>query len=146
MKRGNKMIAAAKKKGLDISDQLIKELGFSKFDADWAMKWGFGLQNNNANMKRVEEMIKQLERKEELKNQTPITNYSFDGGILCVNYEIDRLQIFFNERPTKDQLQDWKNKGLNSYNWSPSNNAWQRKITNNAIFHVKRMLPKLTKI
>ena len=30
-------------------------------------------------------------------------------------------------------------KGLTSFNWSPSNNAWQRKITTNAIWATEKM-------
>ena len=147
MKQGNKMIAKAKKEGKDISGELMTLLNFSKFDAEWAMKWGgFGLQNNNANMKRVEDMIKTLEQKEAMKAENPITRYSFDGGEFVVNYEVDRIQIFFETRPTREELTAWKAKGLNSYNWSPSATAWQRKITANALRDLKRMFEKITKL
>lgn len=146
MKQGNILIKKAKKEGKDISAELKTLLGINDFNAEWAMKWGFGLTNNNANMKRIEQRIKELEQKESLKNEQPITEYTFEGGKLIVNYEADRLQIIFDTRPTSEELTAWKNKGLNSYNWSPSVMAWQRKITENAMWAVKRMLPQLTKI
>ena len=62
------------------------------------MRWGFGLQNNNANMKRVEDMIKTLEQKEAMKDKSPITKYRFESGEFLVNYEVDRIQIFFDTR------------------------------------------------
>ena len=146
MKEGNKRIKAAKKSGEDISEYLKTTFNIQPHMIEWTMKWGFGLTNNNANMKRVEQRIKELEKKESMKNENPITTYTFDGGKLIINYEIDRLQVMFDTRPTSQELNAWKDKGLNSYNWSPSNNAWQRKITPNAIWSVKRMLPQLTKI
>lgn len=146
MKEGNKRIKAAKKSGEDISQLLINNFGVAPHMVDWAMKFGFGLANNNANMKRVEEMIKTLEQKDALKEQNPITRYSFDGGEFVVNYEVDRIQIFFDTRPTREELAAWKAKGLNSYNWSPTANAWQRKITPNAFGHIKRMFDRITKL
>ena len=146
MKQGNKMIAKAKKEGKDISADLMTLLGINKFNADWAMQWGFGLQNNNANMKRVEGMISVLEQKEALRNETPQQGYKFEGGEVVINYEADRIQILFDSRPTTEELAAWKAKGLNSFNWSPSAKAWQRKITPNAFIATKRMFEgKLTK-
>ena len=146
MKQGNKMIAAAKKQGKDISGELMTLLGINQFNAEWAMKWGFGLQNNNANMKRVEERIKMLEKKEEMREENPLTKYSFDGGEMVIDYEIDRVQIYFSTRPTDSELSEWKSKGLSTFNWSPSVKAWQRKITPNALRCVKNMLPNIIKL
>ena len=146
MKEGNKRISKAKKTGEDLTQYLTETFGIAPHMIEWTMKFGFGLQNNNANMKRVEDMIKTLEQKEAMKQENPITKYTFEGGHLLVNYEADRLQIFFDSRPSHTELQEWKQKGLNSYNWSPSAQAWQRKITPNALWHVKRMLPQLTKV
>lgn len=146
MKEGNKIIAKAKKEGQDISELLINTFGVAPHMVDWAMKFGFRLTSNNANMKRIEEMIKTIEQKEAMKEENPITKYSFDGGEFLVNYEVDRIQIFFDTRPTRDELTAWKAKGLNSYNWSPTTNAWQRKITPNALWHIKRMFERITKI
>lgn len=143
-----------KSKGRDCTAGLIA-VGLSEVNAkkvqlpDFAGIKGFpsfSLTNNNANIKRVELRIKELEKKESLKNKQPITEYRFEKGKLIVNYEADRLQIIFDTKPTVEELTVWKNKGLNSYNWSPSVNAWQRKITSNALWCLKRMLPQLTKI
>jgi hypothetical protein len=146
MKQGNKRIKEAGKKGEDITGYLTQTFGIAPHMIEHTMRWGFGLTNNNANIKRVELRIKELEQKESLREENPITTYKFEGGELVVNYEIDRLQIIFDSKPTQSELSDWKVKGLSSYNWSPSNTAWQRKITANALWQVKRMLPQLTKI
>lgn len=146
MKEGNKRIAQAKKKGEDISKYLIDTFGIAAHMIDWTMQFGFGLQNNNANIKRVEGKIKELEAKEKMLENSPLTKYSFEGGEFHINYEIDRIQIFFNNRPTSEELRQWKDKGLSSFNWSPSAKAWQRKITPNAIGGLKRMFDKITKL
>lgn len=145
MKQGNKLVSKALKSGEDISQILINEYGIAPHMVDWCMKFGFGLTNNNANMKRVEQRIKELEQKETMRNEAPETKYLFEGGEMVINYEADRIQIFFDARPTRDELTAWKAKGLNTFNWSPSNNAWQRKITPNALWFTKRMLPQITK-
>lgn len=139
MKEGNKRIKQAQKTGEDLTQYLTETFGIVPHMIDWTMKFGFGLQNNNANIKRVEQRIKDLEAKEQKRNEEPQKSYKFDGGEVVMNYEADRVQIFFDNRPTAQELAAWKAKGLNSFNWSPSNNCWQRKITPNAIWSTKRM-------
>lgn len=147
MKEGNKRISQAKKDGSDITEYLTKTFGIAPHMIDWTLKFGFGLQNNNANMKRVEQRIKELEQKEAQRSNNQTAKYSFEQGEFIINYEADRIQIFFTDRPSKEELTQWKDKGLNSYNWSPSNNCWQRKITANALSHLKRMIDsKITKL
>lgn len=145
MKDGNKRIKAATKSGEDLTEYLTNTFKIQPHMIEHTMRWGFGLTNNNANMKRVEGMIKLLEQKEAMKEESPITKYLFDGGEFLVNYEADRIQIFFATRPTSDELAVWKSKGLNTYNWSPSAKAWQRKITPNALSHIKTMFDRITK-
>lgn len=106
----------------------------------------FSLTNNNANMKRVEGMIKTLEQKETAREINPVTKYTFEGGEMVIDYDVDRIQIYFTNRPTSEELAAWKAKGLNSFNWSPSIKAWQRKITGNALHAVKYMLQNIKKV
>ena len=60
-----------------------------------------------------------------------------EGGTLVWNYEADRLQILFDSIPD-----DQKRKELKSYGfkWSPRYQAWQRQLTQNAVYAVKRVL------
>lgn len=139
MKEGNKRIKEALKQGVNIDEYLTVTFGIKPHMLDWTMKWGFGLTNNNANMKRVEQRIKELEAKEAKRSETPESEFLFEGGKIVMNYEADRIQIFFDSRPNSEELAQWKQKGLNSFNWSPSNACWQRKITGNAIWSTKRM-------
>lgn len=61
------------------------------------------------------------------------------GNVTVVwNYEIDRLQILFDEIPDKDTRTRLHREF--SFNWSPTNAAWQRKLTDNAVRAAKRFL------
>lgn len=152
MKACNVIIKKAK--GKDCTSDLIAA-GLSEVNArkiqlpDFAGRIGFAsfsLTNNNANMKRIEGMIKTLESKEAAKAENSTAKYSFEGGEFIVNYEVDRIQIFFATRPSREELDGWKAKGLNTFNWSPSATAWQRKITPNAFACVKRMFERIAKV
>lgn len=151
MKTCNAIIKKAK--GQDCTPQLIAA-GLSEDNARTLLVNRFGyvgypsfkLTNNNANMKRVEGMIKTLEQKEAAREVSPVTKYTFEGGEMVIDYDIDRIQIYFSNRPTTEELAAWKAKGLNSFNWSPSVKAWQRKITANALSAVKYLLPNIQKV
>jgi hypothetical protein len=146
MKEGNKRIKQANKDKVDITQYLTDTFNIAPHMIEWTMKFGFRLTSNNANMKRVEGMIKTLEQKEAMKQKSPITNYTFEGGKMIINYDIDRIQIMFDSKPNSEELAAWKAKGLNTFNWSPSAMAWQRKITGNALYSVKRMLTGISKV
>lgn len=61
-------------------------------------------------------------------------------GIKVVqNHDADRVQIFFDGKPGQEVIKDLKSSG---WNWSPSNGAWQRKNTDNAMISAKNILDK----
>lgn len=53
------------------------------------------------------------------------------------NNRLDRIMIFFDEIPSQEMRDKLKSA---AWKWSPKNQAWQRKITNNAIYSVKRIM------
>lgn len=136
MKQGNKEIAKAIKEGRDISAYLMQTFGIEPHMIDWHMKFGFGLQNNSANMRRVQERIEMLEKKEQQRQESPEKEIQIEGGKIVFNYEIDRLQILFDAMPSADMREKLKRSG---YKWSPKNSAWQRQLTPNAIWTTKRL-------
>lgn len=145
-KQGNKIIAKAQKSGEDITKYLTDTFNVQPHMIDWVKKFGFNTVNSNASVKRIEGRIKEVEAKENQREVNPVTKYSFEGGEMVINYEVDRIQVFFATRPTSSELMAWKAKGLSSFNWSHTNKAWQRKITANAMYSVKHMFTGLTKI
>ncbi len=140
MKAGNIAIKKAHKDKTDISQYLIDTFGIKPHMIDWTMKFGFGLQNNNANMKRIEARIKELEAKEQNRQNEPEKEFSFNGGKVIMNYEADRIQIKHDSRPNQEVITLMKRNG---YKWSPTNQAWQRQLTANAIYVTKHLLKSL---
>ncbi len=60
--------------------------------------------------------------------------WNFDGGAVLVNHEADCVQVFFYTKPDKET----REKLCRAFNWSPSNMAWQRKITDSALWSMRR--------
>lgn len=74
-----------------------------------------------------------IEERSQKENQ----ELSIVGGKVVYNYEIDRLQLIFNEKPSSNIISDLKSNG---FKWAPSMGAWQRQLTNNAIYSTKMFL------
>ena len=88
------------------------------------------LQNNNANIHRVQQRI------DDLKNRSEFASWTFRGGEAKINEEENRLQLFFDEKPTEEQRRALKSGG---FRWAPSQGAWQRQLTKNAIYAADRI-------
>lgn len=150
MKDANAIIRSKK----NVQERLVKEAGFSEAEAEKIVKGDFrgrvgfssyALTNNNANLKRLQDRVKMLQKKVEGAKAAETggaEKYSFENGFFEVNYSADRVQIFFEGMPTSDQRNDLKRNG---WHWSYTNKAWQRKITPQAIRNAEYLL-KATKI
>lgn len=98
----------------------------------------FSLRNNNAMLREIEARIKRLQAHFE---KEPLVGYDFEGGHVEANYELDRLQIFFDEKPDEEMREKLKSHG---FHYSRRNNhAWQRQLTANAIHAARRVLEDL---
>lgn len=62
----------------------------------------------------------------------------FDGGKIVLNYQEDRLQICLDAMPSDELRYALKRKY--SFNWSPKNKAWQRRLTDNSLSAAKAVL------
>ncbi|EQC0678400.1 hypothetical protein [Listeria seeligeri] len=71
-----------------------------------------------------------------------ISKLHIDGAVIKQNKEIDRLQIIFNEIPSHEVRTLLKRF---SFKWSPNNNAWQRKLTLNAVNALHSLITLMTK-
>ena len=144
MVEGNKIVrkkAEPGPGGISKEQQLIN-LGFTEKRAREALKpdymgrFGFpsyALTNNSANIRRMKERVKELERKE----ATPSGDIKFEGGSIKDNATEDRVQIFFDKKPEQAMIEKLKGEG---WRWSPSNSTWQRKRTDQAIWSAERIL------
>lgn len=101
---------------------------------DFCGRIGFSyhLTNNNGNMKRIKDRIKQLESIEKLVT----AEITINGIRIVQNVEANRLQMFFPGKPEEAVRNDLKRSG---FRWSPNEGAWQRQINNNATYQAKRI-------
>lgn len=78
-------------------------------------------------------------KKEAIEERTEKENQELQiiGGKVVYNYSMDRLQLVFDEKPVYNIISGLKHSG---FHWSPSEGAWQRQLTNNAIYSTKIFL------
>lgn len=121
----------AKLAELGYSPEEIKEL----LEPDFCGRIGYPayeLSNNNANIRRIRQRIAELEAKKE----NPAEGWEFDGGKVVVNQSMNRLQIIFDDRPDEGLRSELKGEG---FRWAPSQGAWQRQLTDNAMRAARRI-------
>ena len=137
MKAANKVV---KNKKLTEEEKKVRliELGYSEKSAVELLTPCYGhigfpsysLSNNNANIRRTRQRI------EDLKSQSEYAGWAFPGGRAEINEGENRLQLFFEEKPSEEQRRELKSNG---FKWAPSQGAWQRQLTKNAIYAAGRM-------
>ena len=93
----------------------------------------FELSNNNANIKRVKERIKELEQK---ATDTTLKGWTFENGSIVANRELNRLQILFDEKPDEELRTKLKRNG---FKWSSRQGVWQRLLNRNAIYAAEQI-------
>lgn len=115
-----------------LNDQQVDELKLSMSN-DWRTSPvpfpSFHLTNNLQNIKRVQIRLNDLKQK-------PADEWEFEGGKVLSNMEANRLQILFDKKPSDEQRNVLKKRG---FKWAPSQGAWQRQLTSNALQAVKYM-------
>jgi len=93
----------------------------------------FSLTNNNARINSLKKNIEAEKRRTE-KYSSGNKEYQINGVDICENVDENRLQILFDGKPDPEMISKLKQNG---YRWSPRNMAWQRQLTNNAIYSLK---------
>lgn len=133
--------AAIRMKDPAKGDAKLAELGYTPEDIaklrapDFCGRIGYPayeLQNNNANIRRIRGRIAELKKRTE---NTP-EGREFDGGRVVVNTAENRLQIIFDGKPDADIRTELKGEG---FRWAPSQGAWQRQLTDNAMRAARRL-------
>lgn len=97
--------------------------------------------SNNGIWKAVETAKEKLKNEPETKTGTE-TIKKYDGVEIIKNFEADRVQLLFDEKPSEEIRAELKKSG---WHFSPSNNVWQRKLTSNAEYAAKRVMDKYFK-
>lgn len=138
MKAANKAI---RMKDVKKADEELMNMGYSEDqiknlrEPDFCGRVGYPsymLQNNNANIHRIEGRLNQLRAaKEKGMQETECKLFK-----VVENTEIMRLQIIFDGKPELEVRNILKKNG---FRWSPKNNCWQRQLTNNARYSLDRV-------
>ena len=131
MKAANKAIRL---KDTEKGNEELMNMGYSEEqiqnlrELDWCGRIGYPsymLQNNNANIHRVEGRLKQLRDAKEKGTQET----EFEMFKVVENAEIMRLQIIFEGKPGSEVRDVLKKNG---FKWAPSQGAWQRLLSPSA--------------
>ena len=67
---------------------------------------------------------------------TEFVGWRFNGGEAVINEDKNRLQLLFDEKPSKEQRETLK---ANGFRWAPSDAAWQRQLNPNAFYAANRI-------
>ena len=123
-----------------LSDDEVAKIDAQMESANpWVQKTGpfpdFRLKNNNAEIRRIKAKLKDMEKLDGMEDEV----ISFPGGELLINTEINRVQFHFDEKPSAEIRSLLKRQG---FRWAPSEGAWQRQRTTNAIRDAKWLLDR----
>lgn len=142
MKAANK---ALRLKDKEAGNDQLREMGYSEESIeelrkpDYLGRVGcpnFQLSNNNANIHRVEERLKRLKAVKERGS----SEQEYKTFKVVENTEAMRYQIIFDEKPDAEIRTLLKSNG---FKWAPSQGAWQRQITSNGKWALKKVVEKL---
>ncbi len=124
-------------KKLKVSDKFL--ISYKRLMTDnliWAKQ---GTQNSLAKVKRYEQRVK-----EEKNRSTENKMHDFKDFKILENAEQNRYQILFDDIPSEEIRKVLKS---HSFRWSNKNKAWQRQITGNASYSLRKfVIPALKKI
>ncbi|MBX3253302.1 MAG: hypothetical protein KF862_04090 [Chitinophagaceae bacterium] len=126
-KGGTEISEELKKIGLD--EKLIHEILNPVFTHRKGFL-SFQLSNNNAEIHRLRSRVTILEAKAQLADTKGKKIEEVNGIKLVHDYEADRVQLLFEGKPDPETITQLKSNG---FRWTPSQKAWQRKLTNRAI-------------
>lgn len=144
MKAANKIVNSKKYSEQQKVEELQK-IGFSEQNAiscltpDYCGRTGFAsykLTNNNA---RINAAKIQLEKAIRLKNAVS-KEYKIGEIDVNENTEENRLQLYFNGKPSEEIRAELKRNG---FRWSPSNGCWQSYLNRYQIDRAKAILSSI---
>ena len=92
----------------------------------------YTMTNNSAEIRRLKKRIEELRRNQE----TGFIGWEFTGGKAVANREYNRLQLFFDEKPSLEQRGLLRRAG---FHWAASTGAWQRQLNRNAVRAADRL-------
>lgn len=101
---------------------------------------GFQLSNNNAEIKRLQARVAQVEAKAERVEEGEAAERTVNGVRIVEDNSDDRLRLFFDGKPAAPVISALKSRG---FRWSPTQGAWQRQLTQNARYAAEAVLKQM---
>lgn len=140
MKAANKSV---RKKDIESGNDELRDMGFTEkqISAFRVPEYGvigfqpYELSGNNAEIHRLEKRIETLKAIKEVGSR----EYETDFFSVTEDAEDMRLRLFFDYKPSEEIRDTLKSNG---FKWSPSNECWQRQLTESAKFAMQRVLEK----
>jgi hypothetical protein len=123
-------------KALGLTDDRIAKMKSSMPSYEKKPYPAWALSNNNAEIRRIKEKMERLSKLDAVEAET----ITFNGGKLAVNTETNRVQFLFDDKPGEETRALLKSCG---FRWAPSESAWQRQRTMDAINTAKRLVSKI---
>lgn len=117
-----------------IKEEQAKELVYPDPDRGTYAK-GFASYQLSLNLAKIKDLKAKIARHEKLAGKEDRT-VEFDRFVIEMCYSEERIRIRHAERPSREEVAMLKS---NAFKWSPSNQAWQRQMTHNAMYAVWRM-------
>ena len=101
----------------------------------------YQLQYNLAEIKRLESRLASMKKVKQSVEDTSDDKYpKVDGCEVIENIDLDRIQLVFDDVPSAEVRTLLKRYG---FRWSPTNEAWQRQLTANAIRDTTQVLNQI---
>ena len=140
MKAANKSV---RKKDIESGNDELRDMGFTEkqISAFRVPEYGvigfqpYELSGNNAEIHRLEKRIETLKAIKEVGSR----EYETDFFSVTEDAENMRLRLFFDYKPSEEIRATLKSNG---FKWSPTNECWQRQLTESAKFAMQRVLEK----
>ena len=92
----------------------------------------YKLTNSYREIQRLEKRVKEITK----NRDAGFSDWEFFSGRADANTELNRLQLFFDEKPNEVERNLLK---ANGFKWAPSQGAWQRQLNDNAIYAAERL-------
>lgn len=134
MVKANKLIRQGDLKGLFhlLGEDRAREI----LKPDYMNRTGFpeyALKNSNATIRRMKDRLEELQDRFEGQD----AEYKINGIRVLENVRDNRLQIFFETKPSDEMRTRLK---TNGFRWARSVGAWQRQLTNGARHAAEQVL------
>ena len=109
-------------------------------EGTWDKRQGFApyeLTSVNNRIKTLQAKVDAMKKADEINNSLGGEDMVLAGVFIILNKEADRIQLDFPSKPSRDVIAVLKKNG---WKWSPSNQVWQRQLTENAMRNARTMV------